>query len=37
MLVRNVSRATANLGPCVSLFPRKLLGKDALVSTFIVD
>lgn len=37
MLVGNVSRATAGPGPCVSLFPRKLLGKDALVSTFMVD
>lgn len=30
----DVSCASASPGPCVSLFPRKLLGKDAPVSTF---
>lgn len=37
MLAGNVSRATARPAPCVSPSCRKLLGKDALVSTFIVD
>lgn len=34
MRVGTVSCASASPGPCVSLFPRKLLGKDAPVSTF---